>query len=211
MIIWCWFFGFIVLFNEIYMENAAHPDYGINKIIPAEIYDVTIKALSFYPSLNKASIKFEFNENIRKHVMQAMPQFSSMFSTRRKRSYVIRISRFFNLKGVHIPIHELPEDVLVGWIGHELGHIMDYQKRSNWSLVLFGIGYYTSRSFIMAAERVADSYAIDHGLGEYILATKDFILHQAGMPDRYIKKIRRHYLPPEEVMMLMDKIPLKDD
>jgi hypothetical protein len=193
------------------MTEADYNHFGENKTIPDNLRDVILKALSFYPSLNRVKIDFVFNDNIRKHVMQALPRYSSMFGSRRKRSYIIRMCKCFVLKGVKIPLQDLPEDVLVGWIGHELGHILDYQKRSNWSLVLFGIGYYTSRSFIMAAERVADTYAIDHGLGDYILATKDFILHQAGMPERYIRKIRRLYLPPEEVMMLMDKIPLKDD
>lgn len=82
----------------------------------------------------------------------------------------------------------MPEDVLIGWIGHELGHLMDYLHCSWWSMILFGIGYLTSKSFIISAERAADTYAVNHGLGDYILATKDFILHQAGMPECYIKK-----------------------
>jgi hypothetical protein len=114
------------------------------------------------------------------------------------------------LKGEKIPIQELPEGVLVGWIGHELGHIMDYLKRNNWSMILFGIGYYTSKSFIISAERAADTYAINHDLGDYILATKDFILHKADMPERYIKRIKRLYLSPEEVMDLVEDRPSGD-
>ena len=181
-----------------------------NKAIPDEIKEVTLKALSFYPQLKDVRIEFVFNENIRKSVMQAQPKFVTMFGSRKNRTYIIKISRYFNLKGKHIPIHDLPEDVLIGWIGHELGHILDYLKRSNWSLILFGIGYLTSKSFIISAERVADTYAVNQGLGEYILATKDFILHQAGMSEEYIRKIQKLYLPPEEIMYLMENIPLED-
>jgi hypothetical protein len=178
--------------------------------IPAEIRKVTLKALSFYPQLKDVRIEFVFNENIRKSVMQAQPKFVTMFGSRKSRTYIIKISRCFNFKGRSTPIQDLPEDVLIGWIGHELGHIMDYLKRSNWSLILFGIGYFTSKSFIISAERVADTYAVNHGLGKYILATKDFILHQAGMSEKYIRKIQRLYLPPEEIIYLMENIVVAD-
>jgi hypothetical protein len=197
--------------NTNLMQDNNIKTFGTHKTYPIELEIVILKALSFYPALKKVKIDFVFNENIRKHVMQALPRYASMFGRRRNRSYIISMSNCFVLKGTRIPLHDLPEDVLVGWIGHELGHIMDYLRRSNWSLILFGIGYYTSRTFIIAAERVADTYAINQGLGEYILTTKDFILHQAGMSEQYIKKIRRFYVPPEEVMLMMEQTPLVDD
>jgi hypothetical protein len=178
--------------------------------IPKDIREMALKALSFYPQLHDVRIEFVINENIRKSVMQAQPKFITMFGSRKKRTYLIKISKSFDFKGKSIPIHELPEEVLIGWIGHELGHIMDYLKRSNWSLILFGIGYLTSKSFIISAERIADTYAVNHGLGKYILATKDFILHQAGMSEQYIKKIKRLYLPPEEIILLMENIVTPD-
>ncbi len=193
------------------METNKYEKFDRNKTIPTELRNVILKALSFYPDLLDVKIDFEFNEHIRKSVMQAQPRYVSMLRARRRRSYLIKISRWFALKGERMPIHELPEDVLVGWIGHELGHITDYMRRNDWSMLLFGLGYYTSKSFIMAAERVADSFAIDHGLGDYILATKDFILHQAGMSERYIRRIQRLYLPPEEIMLMMEEKPVDDD
>ncbi|MCH7408680.1 hypothetical protein MM239_04680 [Belliella sp. DSM 111904] len=182
----------------------------IQNSMPNELKHVIIKTLDFYPDLADVTIEFRFNENIRKSVMQAQPKFTTMFGRRKKRTYLINISRCFTLKGVTMPIEDLPEDVLIGWIGHELGHISDYLNRSNWSMILFGIGYLTSKSFIISAERVADTYAVDHGLGDYILATKDFILHQAGMPEAYIEKIKRLYLPPEEIMYLMENKSVAD-
>jgi hypothetical protein len=190
------------------MINKKKKDFDTD--IPVEIRKMVLHALSFYPELRDIRVEFVINENIRKSVMQAQPKFITMFGSRKKRTYLIKISKSFNFKGKSIPIHELPEDVFIGWIGHELGHIMDYLKRSNWSLILFGIGYLTSKSFIISAERIADTYAVNHGLGKYILATKDFILHQAGMSEQYIKKIKRLYLPPEEIIFLMENIVTPD-
>lgn len=192
------------------MTNTSLEKYSYKKQIPVELRGVILKALSFYPKLKNIEIDFIFNERIRKSMMQAQPRFTSMLGYRRRRTYLVKISRHFELKGRKIPIHQLPEKVLIGWIGHELGHIMDYLKRNNWSMIIFGIGYYTSKSFIISAERVADTYAIDHGLGDYILATKDFILHKADMPEKYIKRIKRLYLSPEEAMDIVENRPSGD-
>lgn len=184
-------------------ENLNY--FSRNKIIPEDIVRAALKALSFYPELVNIKIEFRFSENIRKSVMQAQPLYLTMYKPRKKRSYLIKISRYFFLKGKKMHLHDLPEDVLVGWLGHELGHIMDYKRRDAWSMILFGIGYITSKSFIMSAERFADTYAVNHGLGDYILATKNFILHQAGMPKEYIRKINKLYLPPEEIIEMIEE------
>lgn len=173
--------------------------------VPEKIREIALKALSYYPELQNHTIEFVINSNIRKSVMQAQPKFVSMLGFG-KRTYLIKISRNFELKGVKTPIEDLPEGVLLGWIGHELGHIMDYTFKNTLSLILFGIGYLTSRRFIIEAERAADTFAVNHGLGEYILETKDFILNQAGMSPRYLDRINRLYLPPEEVMLMMEDI-----
>ena len=186
------------------MTSTNLNKFGNKKQIPAELREVILKALSFYPKLQNIKIDFVFNEHIRKTVMQAQPRYTSMYRSRKRRTYLVKISRHFKLKGKMIPIQHLPVEVLVGWIGHELGHIMDYLKRNNWSMILFGIGYYTSKSFIMAAERVADTHAVNQGLGDYILATKDFIFHEAGMPEKYISRKKKLYLSPEEVMNIVE-------
>lgn len=184
------------------MPKEPHISFHHN--IPPEIREVTLKALSHYPKLNEVRIEFLFNENIRKSVMQAQPRFTSMLRSKKDRSYVIKVSRNFSLKGKSTPIQDLPQAVLIGWIGHELGHIMDYLEKSCWSMVYYGISYLTSKRFVISAERDADTFAVNHGLGEYILATKDFILHQAGMSEEYIEKIKRLYLSPEVIMELME-------
>jgi hypothetical protein len=186
------------------MRTESLTQYKQNKLIPKEIETAALKALSFYPELLNTRIEFRFSENIRKSVMQAQPLYISMYKSRHKRSYLVKVSRYFILKGKKMHLHDLPEDVLVGWLGHELGHIMDYRRRNAWSMILFGIGYVTSKSFIMAAERFADTYAVNHGLGDYILTTKNFILHKAGLSDRYIKKINKLYLPPEEIIEMIE-------
>ncbi|MGM0377142.1 MAG: hypothetical protein ACQEQ0_10225 [Bacteroidota bacterium] len=183
--------------------NINEP-FSHRKKIPRVLRSSILKALSFYPELKDVKIDFEFNENIRKSIMQAQPRYITMYGSRKWRSYLVKISRNLTVKGEVIPIEDIPVEVMIGWIGHELGHITDYLQKNNWALFLFGIGYYTSKSFITSAERVADTYAINHGLGDYILATKDFILHKAGFSETYIQRIEKLYLSPEEIMDLIE-------
>jgi hypothetical protein len=162
--------------------------------------------LAHYPELLETTIRFVVvNPAIKNSVMQAQPKFISMLIPWKIREYVIRISRYFRGDLVKIPIENIPRNILVGWIGHELGHIMDYIHRNSWEMVRYGLCYLASRRYLMEAERKADLFAIGHGLGDKIVATKNFILDHADLPERYKNKIRKLYLSPEETMLLIDE------
>lgn len=169
-----------------------------NKQIPSVIETEILKALSFYPELQKTCIRFVFKQNIKKSVMQAQPDIPALL--RGNRAYNINISALFKLTTTAIPIHQIPKDIMIGWIGHELGHVMDYENRSIWGIIRFGAGYVFSPAFVRQAERVADIYAVEHGLGWYILQTKNFILNHADLSKKYKDKIARLYLSPDDIV-----------
>lgn len=167
-------------------------------------------ALSYYPELLHTHIEFVIlSPSIKKSIMQAQPLISTLFKPKARRGYVIKISRYFKGDLQPIPIETIPRNILVGWVGHELGHIMDYLNRSVWSMVRYGLGYLLSRRYLMQAERAADLHAISHGLGEKIVGTKNFILDHAHLPERYKAKIRRLYLSPEETLLLVEEYEKK--
>ncbi|RMA58547.1 hypothetical protein [Ulvibacter antarcticus] len=176
-----------------------------NKSIPENIYKEAITALSFYPELKDAEISFKFKENIKKSTMQAQPTWTSFFKGRKNRSYIILISQQIQIDGESFTIEDIPGDVLIGWLGHELGHVMDYRDRSNVGMLIFGIKYLYSGSHIQEVERAADTYAIAHGMGDYILQTKNFILDHAHISEKYKERLRRLYMSPEEVMHLINE------
>ena len=173
--------------------------------IPESIRDEIQTALSFYPELKETSINFEFKKKIKKSTMQAQPSFGSFFKRKGKRSYNIYISETVNISGEVFYTKNMPKDVLIGWIGHELGHVMDYRNRSNLNLIWFGLKYILSDSHIAEAERAADTYAVKSGMEKYILITKDFILNQANIDKEYIARIKRYYLSPEEIMEIINQ------
>jgi exoribonuclease R len=183
--------------------------YRHNKQIPALIEQNVLKALSFYPELKNTVISFIFKTNIKTSVMQAQPVFTTLLWKRKDRRYRINISAHFKLIHCDLSITEIPDEVMVGWIGHELGHILDYEHRSNAGIVSFGYRYLFSRAYVKEAERVADTYAVERGLGKYIIATKRFILDHAEIPQAYKNKIARLYLSPDVIVELVKKLEEK--
>jgi len=173
-----------------------------NKTIPNNIKEKIEKALSYFPSLNDVDITFKFKKNIKKTTMQAQPNFLSLLLPKKSRKYNINISEYFK-DTQKTKTQDLPEDVFVGWIGHELGHIIDYEEMSNWEIVVFGIKYVLIDSFIIEAEKTADYLAVNQGIGKHILAMKNFILHHKNLPKYYKDRIKKFYISPDEVTQLI--------
>lgn len=177
-----------------------------NKIVPDEIWREVYIALSHFPELKDTPIEFKFKKNIKKSFMQAQPKISGLLKNKKNRSYFIMISEKITIEDQVFEVKKVPSEVLIGWIGHELGHIMDYRERSGFNMLWFGVKYLTSKNYIQEAERAADTYAVNHGLGEYIIATKDFILNHAHLSSTYKARIKSLYLSQEEIMMLIDEL-----
>lgn len=175
-----------------------------HKQIPKSIEKATLVALSHYPELRRVPIRFQFKKEIKNMVMNAQPELVSMFRLMEQRKYVVNISRTIKLGSQAMKIEDLPQDVLVGWIGHELGHVMDYESRSVWGMVAFGLNYWFSPNFVKGAERRADEIAVLHDLTEFIVHTKNYILNHAEIPVTYKNKMKKLYLSPEEILRMVD-------
>lgn len=206
-----WLHSFIILVIILIAYHHVTSDYYIknkigmtaetsNKTYPEILEKPILKALSYYPELNSVPIEFKLKKNIKKSTMQAQPKFNTLLRSRNKRAYVILIKAIFELNTTSKPIQELPEDVLIGWFGHELGHIMDYETKTNNQLISFGYNYLFSENTLKNAERIADSFAVSHGMRDYLMTTKNYILNDADIPEDYKKRIRDLYVSPEELM-----------
>ncbi|GHA43692.1 hypothetical protein GCM10007103_26080 [Salinimicrobium marinum] len=180
--------------------------YQGNKIIPENILDEAKIALSYYPELEDVEIEFRYKDNLKNSFMQAQPGFSNLFKGKKNRNYYVFMSSEFLIKNEEFSMADVPSEVLLGWLGHELGHIMDYRDKSAVELVKFGVRYINSENFIKQAERIADTYAINQGMGNYIFATKDFILNHSQLSNSYKERKARLYLSPEEIMVLVNNL-----
>jgi len=173
-----------------------------NKTIPTAIEAHVLTALSYYPELKETAIRFVFTPKLKRTTMAARPVFGTLFKSRDKRAYEILINPTFKLGYHEKPVSRIPDSVIIGWLGHELGHIVDYEQRRASNLVGFGASYSLSRRFIAKAEHTADSFAVARGMAEYIVATKTFILNHAGFPQPYKDRIASLYLSSDDIMEL---------
>jgi len=201
-----------ILYFSLSMATAQTTDIEFgNMIFPDNIKKEALEALSFYPELAQTAIEFKFKDNIKKSTMQAQPRFASFFKSKENREYIILISRNIQIEGERFTMDDIPSDVKIGWIGHELGHVLDYSHRTNVGMLIFGIKYLFSSAHIKEVERAADTFAISHGMGDYILKTKNFILENADLSEKYKERIRRLYISPEEVMELINENKVHED
>lgn len=189
------------------LENESELVVYQNKTIPLILEEAVKEALGYFPELEETEISFEFRKNISGAVMQAQPRILSLFVDGKEgRKYRVKISRALDFGDVQLPIEEVPHDALVGWIGHELGHVMDYLNRSSTNMMHFGAKYYLSKKKIIEAELTADGYAIGCGMGHHILANKDFILNNDGFEESYKDKIRNLYMSPKQILSLQEAL-----
>jgi len=180
------------------------------KEIPLAIKDQVEVALSYYPELKDTPIAFKFKKEIKKSTMQAQPTYSSIFKRRKSRGYIILISEKFHIEEEEFSILDVEDDVMIGWIGHELGHVIDYLNRSALGMIVFGIKYLFSTAHIQEVERAADTFAVQHGMYQYILATKNFILNNTSISPKYKNRIKKLYMSPEEIMDLVNSLDIAD-
>ena len=193
---------FPITLGFIYSMNSKKMTH---KIIPKIIKEEALIALSHYPDLKDTAIEFVIKPSLKTSFMKAQPVFKTILNPSKNRCYKIFISEHFVVENKKVSLDEIPKNVLIGWLGHELGHIMDYKNRSGVDLIAFGIRYLFSQKHIREAERVADSYAVSNGMGDYILATKNYILNHADFSDAYKNRIKRLYVSPDEILELIEE------
>lgn len=139
------------------------------------------------------------------YTMQAKPVINTAFFTPAQRHYQVLMSHQLDTPGAD-QLADLPREVLIGWFAHELGHIVDYLSLNTLGFIQYGLRYIWSDSFRQKVERQADLHAIAFGMSDFILATKRYILFEAGLPKTYINRIMRYYMTIEEVIEEAEKL-----
>jgi hypothetical protein len=167
------------------------------------VRDCFLEALRGFPELADHEIILQ-QRSVATTNMRAQPQLDFRFFRRARRAYKIEISNHPNF-AQYLNLTDLPAKVLIGWIAHELGHVMDYRERSAWDMIKFALGYWFFANFRVGAERKADIYAIEQGFAAEVMVTKKYILEHSDLPNRYKARIDKYYLSPEEVAMMIDQ------
>ncbi|MEJ2003808.1 MAG: hypothetical protein P8X57_02335 [Cyclobacteriaceae bacterium] len=155
------------------------------------------EVLSRFPYLRETDVSI-VHTSLKGATMNARPVISSSSFISGISKYQIIVSRHVRDSG-EIRVGELSRDVLSGWFAHELGHIMDYQKKSALGMVWFGVKYLISDRFRTKAEHTADQYAIRYGFHDEIIAAKRFLLENDLVTPAYRQKISKYYMTIDQV------------
>ena len=105
--------------------DSLEQNFGQEKVFVPRYKTASLVALSYYPELKETDIEFVHQKLTT--TLAARPRMGSVFKKAGKRRYQIFIN---NHESCEIPLHAAPFNAQVGVIGHELAHIVDYEKRS---------------------------------------------------------------------------------
>jgi hypothetical protein len=186
--------------------SSVHPDsllmlFGTNKTFHPKIKMAALAALSRYPELKNTRIEFLFR-NITA-TMETRPKINlKAFS--KHRTYQVFINAN---KGKHkaLDIDSLSESIKTGWIAHELGHVVDYESRTAFSLMAMGIFYVSVPSFKRNIEQSVDIITIRHGLGWEHCEGVEYLLGKSNATEKYKKNNLKFYLPMDKMNVEMCK------
>ncbi|MFT6998573.1 MAG: hypothetical protein ACJAQ4_002335 [Cryomorphaceae bacterium] len=176
----------------------------------AVIRNTFIEVFAEYDKLHEYDMTL-IQEELKNSTMQAQPIIGIANLFTGKKRYKVQLAKSV-CDAEELLIEEVPRVVLKGWFAHELGHIVDYEIRSNVSMIGYGLKYTFSDSFKKACEHQADSIAIEHGFHKEIIATKKFLLQNELISEAYKEKLRKYYMPISGVKMcLKENVPVKLD
>lgn len=165
--------------------------FGLNKSIIPQYRLQTLIALSFYPELKDVKIDFVF-ESINT-TMQCQPTISSLLK-KSKKEYIISVNDDLFFSGVLID--DVPFNAQIGLIGHELAHVIDFERSTLKDVISRGFDY-LKESSKKEYEFFIDSLTIAYGLGWQLYDWSFFSLNNNISSQEYKDFKRRIYMTPD--------------
>ena len=153
-------------------------------------------ALRYYPELKDTKISVKLKKI--KSTMMAQPDADFIVNSKNDRKYRILINSSKEFNGMNY--EDLSFNSLVGWIGHELAHITEYNQKSNGQLVHFISNYLFSRKHLKHTENSADKEAVKRGLGYSLYEGVTFLFKNPKIFKNYKERNKEYYLSPTEIL-----------
>ena len=123
--------------------------------------------------------------------MCAVPVLGSIFN--KKRKYFVSV----NLRRVDV-LSQLSEDDLIGWFGHELAHIIEYETMSNFELLKFICRYIFDTKFRFSVEKRVNAFTYNHGFARELFGAWKTFLSLEGVNKKYKEYVVKNCRPDWE-------------
>ena len=167
---------------------------GKNKKLPEGYELQAALALAYYPELK--DIKIEFVIKKQDYPLSSKP---INFDDHKKRRYRIVISDKLPEERELVLFSRLPFELQVSSLGHELGHVSDYIRKSNLEIVKIGLGFFLPE-YRTKLEKKTDGIAIAHGFGyQQLKYVKRIAKLQGQTDDKYISEYFKYYMTPSDI------------
>ena len=148
---------------------------------------IFLKTKERYDELQGVEIDLRYN-NEWFFTMRASIYLNSILNNKRK--YFINV----NLKRKNI-LSKLSEDDFIGWYGHELAHIIDYETMSNFELLVFTLRYMVDLKFRFSVEKRINVFTSNNGLAKELFGVWKNFLSMNDVNGKYKRYIIKNYRP----------------
>lgn len=148
--------------QEIPRLDRLREEYGRNKELPPEYELQALLALSHFPELTEAHVRFVAKDYA--FPISSIPKPLSTFRAPEDRTYLIRIDTEMEGPRDVLLLKNQPFNAQVGILGHELAHTVYYLERSFFGIFSDGVCFLI-RNCRNRFERDTDVRLIHHGLG----------------------------------------------
>jgi len=199
--------------SESYFLTLKH-EYGNKKVYPAQLEKQILIALSYYPELKNTPIKFQSRPNHSPGFTRVT--WGGLFEPSRKRHFLVVISDSTEKLLMPLIFKNLPFNVQIGLIGHELAHVSDFITMTTLEIIKHVICSVSSK-YIDKFEGNTDAICIAHGLGYQLLEWSSYVRKKMNTvnwdgPDHVhrIKK-RERYMNPGVILKRIHENPLYRD
>lgn len=181
-------------------------DFGSSLTCPAEYRLAMLIALSRYPELKNVPIIVQYANLKTTATSRPATSFVLKNHSLRKdtlhhqcnRKYIIRINQRVGFEGVLLKC--VPFNAKIGVLGHELAHIVDYERRSAFRVMKRGSEYLSNKGK-RRFEHEIDSITIVHGLGWQLHDWADFVLNKSTASEHYKFFKKTTYMLPNEIIV----------
>lgn len=187
--------------------------YGRHKKIPARYEKEILLTLSYFPDLKNTHIRFKLRKN--GLGLSSRPAWGSVIIPRKWRHYIVNIGDDAAATGkwAGLVFGKANANAQVGVLGHELTHIMNFNRAGAWKMLRFGWGHLSKR-YMDRFEYNTDSLCILQGLGYQLLAWHIYLAKSLGIadpenaPDPFYGDFgHERYMSPASIRRVMRKTP----
>ena len=138
--------------------------------------------------------------------MASRPAFKVLFQSKENRTYNVCINNSGRLKDALFS--EINFNEQIGVIGHELGHITDYTRKSNWQIISTAFKYLFIPKYKIKLEAQTDISTINQGLCWQLYDFDNFLINKSTVSERYKKHKKKFYMSAQQILEIIMKSPL---